>query len=109
MRQIKWEAKNSCDLNRGLHSLYVYCDILEHVPIGEVKAPSLHVVEVNGKHGDTIHKTYEKPLYVPLQKKHFDSLEIDIRSDTGLPVPFEYGKSLVTLHFRLSRSPYFLQ
>ena len=108
-KQIHWEAKNSCDLNKGLYSLYVYCDILEHVPIGDVKAPLLRVVEACGNFGDTIHKTYERPLYIPLQKKHFDSLEIDIRSDNGQPVPFEYGKSLVTLHFRLSKSPYFLQ
>ena len=74
-----------------------------------MKAPLLRVVEACGEYGDTIHKTYERPLYIPLQKKHFDSLEIDIRSDNGLPVPFEYGKSLVTLHFRSSKSPYFLQ
>ena len=108
-KRIHWEAKNSCDLNKGLYSLYVYCDILEHVPIGDVRAPLLRVVEVCGKHGDTVHKTFERPLYIPVQKKHFDSLEIDIRSDNGQPVPFEYWKSLVTLHFRLSKSPYFLQ
>ena len=56
----------------------------------------LRVVETCGEHGDTIPKTYERLLYIPLQKKHFDSMEIDIRSDNGQPVPFEYGKSLVS-------------
>jgi len=66
-----------------------------------------------GKGNDTIHARYEKPIYIPLQKKHFDSIEIDIRTDTGKPVPFEYGKVIgkviVTLHFRLRKVPYLLQ
>src|SRR6218665_3364954 len=43
------------------------------------------------------------------KKKHFESIEIDIRTDTGKPIPFEYGKVIVTLHFRLRKIPYLLQ
>jgi hypothetical protein len=106
---VKWEATNSIDLNKGIQALYVYCDILEHVPIGDVIAPLLRVVAVSGKHGDIIHKIYDKPLYVPLQKKHFDNLEINIMSSAGELIPFECGQLMVSLHFRLSSSPYFLQ
>ena len=90
-------------------SLFVYCDILEHVIVGDTKAPLLRSISVSGKPGDIVREIYDKPLYVPIQKKHFESIEIDIRSDFGEPVPFVNGKSLMTLHFRMSKNPYFLQ
>ena len=40
------------------------------------------------------------PQYVPVSKKEFNTVEIDIRDDTGRPVPFEFGKVITTLHFR---------
>lgn len=89
--------------------MYVYCDVLEHVLVGDTKSPLLRIVQVDGKGNDTVHARYEKPIYVPLQKKHFESIEIDIRTDTGKPIPFEYGKVIVTLHFRLRKIPYLLQ
>lgn len=106
---IQWRAANACDINRGFSSMYVYCNLLEHVPVGDTKAPLLRIVHLAGKSGETINTSYEKPYYVPLQQKSFDSIEIDIRTDTGNSVAFEYGKLIVTLHFRLSKNPYFLQ
>ncbi len=106
---LTWKANNVCDVNRGFSSMYVYCDVLEHVLVGDTKSPLLRIVQVDGKGNDTVHARYEKPIYVPLQKKHFESIEIDIRTDTGKPIPFEYGKVIVTLHFRLRKIPYLLQ
>lgn len=106
---IQWKANNVCDLNRGFYSMYVYCDVLEHVPVGDARVPLLRIVDVSGKSGETVHRIYDKMQYVPLQKKMFDSIEIDIRNDSGTPVPFEFGKVVLTLHFRMSKSPYFLR
>ena len=106
---LQWRAANACDINRGFSSIYVYCNVLEHIPVGDTKAPLLRIVHLSGKSGDNVHVIYEKPLYVPLQQKSFDSIEIDIRSDTGNPIPFEYGKVIVTLHFRHCKIPYLLQ
>jgi len=106
---FEWKAANACDINRGFSSMYVYCNVLEHVPIGDTKASLLRIVRVTDKGGQNVHTIYEKPLYVPLQLKSFDSLEIDIRSDTGSPIAFESGKVIVTLHFRRCKIPYLLQ
>lgn len=106
---IQWKSNNACDINRGFTSMYIYCSVLEHIPVGDTKAPLLRIVHISGKSGDIVHTIYEKPLYIPLQQKHFDSIEIDIRSDTGKPIPFQYGKVIVTLHFRLRKVPYLLQ
>jgi len=106
---LRFKGHNICDINDGFSSAYVYCNVLEHIPVGDTKAPLLRIVGLSGKSGDTIHTIYEKPIYVPLQQKSFDSIEIDMRSDTGDPIPFEYGKVLVTLHFRQRKIPYLLQ
>jgi len=106
---LQWSANNACDINRGFSSIYVYCNVLEHIPVGDTKAPLLRIVHLSGKSGDNVHVTYEKPLYVPLQQKSFDSIEIDLRSDFGNSIPFQYGKAIVTLHFRRCKIPYLLQ
>lgn len=106
---LLWSSAHACDIDRGFSSMYIYCNLLEHIPVGDTKAPLLRIVRVTGKSGEDVHTIYEKPLYVPLQQKNFDSIEIDIRSDTGKPVPFEYGKAIVTLHFRRCKIPYLLQ
>jgi len=103
-----WIADERCDIGRGYESLYVYCDVLEHVPVGDTTAPLLRVVGVSGKQCEVVRQIFDKPLYVPVQKKHFESIEINICNDEGDIVPFEGGKSSVTLHFRLSKNPYFL-
>ena len=90
-----------------IHSTYTVI-YFEHIPVGDVVAPLLRVIGVTGKQGDTVRKTYDKPMYVPVRMKNFDSIEIDIRTDTGESVPFQYGKSEVILHFKLRKNPYFL-
>jgi len=100
-KQFKTFGGNrSSDLQAGLHSLYVYCDVLENVPVGDTEAPLLRIISGAGDHGSEIHQTFDPPRYIPLQKKHFDSIEIDIRDDHGEPVSFESGKLYVTLHFK---------
>ena len=86
--------------SRGFNSLYVYCDAAEAIPVGDIKAPLLRVVDAAGNFGDVIHRLYTMPQYVSVSKKEFNTLEIDVRDDTGRPVPFEFGKVVATLHFR---------
>jgi len=87
----------------NLHSVYVCCDILEHVAVRDTKAPLLRIVAKSGN----VHKIMNPLLYVPLQKKNFDTVEIRIMTDTGMPVPFRSGKAFVVLEFRRSLHTYF--
>lgn len=89
-------------------TIYVYCDILESIPVGDTQAPLLRIINVDGESRNSIvHKIFERPHYIPIRKPNFDSLEIDIRDGFGRPLPFESGTSIVTLHFRRSQSSYF--
>lgn len=101
-------GSRASDIDGGLHAMYVYCDVLEGVPVGDTSAPLLRIVDVEGMQGKMIHRLYENPRYVPLQKRCFDSIEIFISDDLGKNIPFENGKVIVTLHFRRAVQPYFL-
>ena len=85
-------------------TLYVYCNILEHVIVGDSTAPLLRVVESQINQKKTRMHDLNTSLFVPVQKKSFDTIEIWIMTDTGHPVPFSSssGKSHVVLEFKKS-------
>ena len=56
------------DINEGLYGLYIYCDLLEHVIVGDVEAPLLRVVDASGASGEIINRIYEKPRYVRFRR-----------------------------------------
>jgi len=95
-------APNPVDMSQAtVPTLFVYCDALEHVVVGDVTAPLLRIVDMNRKKTyGRMHQVLNPPMYVPLQKKHFDTIEINIMSDTGEAVPFVDGKSVVVLEFK---------
>jgi hypothetical protein len=91
------------DLKGLVTPIYVYCDLLEHITVGDTKAPLLRILSNSNRMGYEVgnfHKAFNPTLYVPLQKKNFDTIEINLMTDTGLPVPFMRGKSFVVLEFR---------
>ena len=71
--------------------------------VGDSLVPLLRIVPVTGGIGETVTKIYQKVHYVPIQRKSFQTLEIYIRDDLGKPVPFQRGKSIITLTFRQKR------
>ena len=97
-------AESVVDTERGFHSLYVYCDILETRIVGDTVAPLLRIINNRGKDGENVSKVFDSVYYIPVQKTCFDTIEIDIRDDSGRAVPFERGKVVLTLHFRESPS-----
>lgn len=81
--------------------IYVYCDLVEPQIVGDVQAPLLKIVKVEGKDGEMINAHYPRPYYLPVMRQHFQSIEIDIRLHSGDFVPFERGKVYLVLHFRM--------
>ena len=97
-----------CDLQTGINALYIYCDLLQFTHVGHIKAPLLRVVDSGEETGGVVTRYYERPRYVPLQKKNFDSIQIVIRDDLGEKIQFESGKVLLTLHFRRAQNNYLI-
>ena len=100
-------APSVYDLNNGLQSLFIYLNIVESRVVGDVLAPLIRTVPAKGKDGEIIAINYDNPHYVPVATKDFEILEVLITSDTGEKIPFQRGRVVLTLHFRLRRSPFF--
>ena len=98
-----YHGVHNVDVHQGFYSLYIYCDVVDPQSVGDTQVPLLRIVPIEGESGQMITKTYEHIQYVPLLRKHFHTIEIDIKKDTGESVPFELGELVVTLHFRKQR------
>ena len=84
-------ADDPLHLNALVGSVFVYCDLLEHVLLGDVKAPLLRIVnrttEMSKHYKSTEHVTFKLIQYVPLQKKCFDTITIQLMTDYGELMP----------------------
>ena len=85
-----------------------YTDIIKSQYHADVVVPVLRTVTVKGEHGSYVSKNFERPHHVPLNKKIFDTIGINIRDEAGDLVAFEHSKVIITLHFRRSNTQYFI-
>jgi len=74
-------GKRTPNLMPNIRSVYVYCDILKHVPVGDTKAPLLRTVDKPSSLGGNVHRILNPTLYVPLQKRYFDTVEINMMTE----------------------------
>lgn len=90
------------DLNAGIHSLFVYCNIVEPIAVGDTSAQLLATVGVPSRinFGQQCEERYERPFYIPLLTNSFQTIEISIRDDSAQIVPFKFGRVIVTLHLK---------
>jgi len=93
-------------LTAGFENVYVYCDVLEHVLVGDTKTPLLRVLHRKGSDYGSEHVVFNPVQYVPLQKKCFDTIGMHLMNDGGRPIPFIGGKSIAVLEFRQTTHPY---
>lgn len=94
------EGSFVADLSASYQVLMIYTDIVEPQIVGGILAPLLRIVKVRGEDGEMISEQYDRPHYLPVSRKHIETLEIVIRTNLGNLVPFERGRSYVKLHFR---------
>ena len=87
-------------LNEDLTALYVYCDLVRPRVVGDSRVSLLRPVPVTGQRGQNAFVSFNNIHYLPLNTFNFHSIEIDLRDDSGSPIPFEKGRVCVTLHFR---------
>jgi hypothetical protein len=104
LKKAKTLASFQADIRGGFYSLFVYCSLVEPQVVGNVTAPLLRNVHISGLHGEMIEKLFQTPHYVPVVLKEIDRIEMDIKDDNNLSVPFQFGKTVVKLHFRKKRS-----
>ena len=100
--RIYVEGFNEVTLYGTIKSLYVYCNIIKPVIVGDKEVPLIRRVEIPSekKFGQTVEITYTRPHYYPLVYHEFESIEIDIKDDTDRTIQFAFGRVALTLNFR---------
>ena len=48
----KYQGEDLFNLDETIHTLYVYCNIIENMPVGSDEAPLLRIVGVDAKQGE---------------------------------------------------------
>ena len=97
------------DVHGGITSFFVYTDIVEHQRVGDAHVPLLRVVKIGEKRpGEHITLSYNNPHYIPVKSKQIENIRIDLRDDLGQLITFQRGRVIVKLHFRQSKSQFFL-
>lgn len=101
-----WNADEPIQLHRGITSLYVYASICQPIYVGHTQAPLLKNVFIDSsndanKEGVARNHVVINPMYVPVAQTSFSSIEINIRNDVGMLVPFPQGAiTILTVHFK---------
>ena len=97
-------SSRPADINLSLPSqMYVYCDLVEPQLVGDTMAPLLKIIDIDTSSwtygaNKTVH-IYD-PHYVPTIKSSFETVEMDLRDDTGASLPFAFGNTCMKLHLR---------
>lgn len=106
-RSMNWlgssyDAERPIDLKGNLQHLFVYTDIIKHVPVGNSYAQLLRTftLDRDKTFGEIDDRDFSIPQYIPLLHRSFDRIEIKIRDRTGCEIPFQSGSIIVTLDFR---------
>jgi hypothetical protein len=99
MLALQWTG-DYVDLKRGRHALYVYCSLVQDTVVGDKRVPLLRALTMSGDRDGLTRESITEPIYIPLRTLCFNSIEINLRTETGKSPSFTSGHSIVTLHFR---------
>ena len=102
----KMKADVKSDLIRGSFAMFIYCDIVDNIMVGDEETPLLRTVHLpTTKRGETVNQSFKSGYYMQLTKSYMNYIEVDVRSDSGEPFPFsKHVKMLLTLHFKRDKN-----
>jgi hypothetical protein len=104
-----FEGVNPVNLLYKIQALFIYCDIIDDQTIGGNESWKLlrFLPVSNTTFGDVTTRFYDNPQYIPLSNKQFESIHIKLCDQALEVIPFQKGISVVQLHFRLLKIPFF--
>lgn len=88
------------DVMGGYRTLWLYSNVCGYRFVGQASYPLLRCVAVRSYAQQILQKSFYHPMYLPVSKNYFEHLHFVIRDTQGLPVPFQSGQVVATLHFR---------
>ena len=89
-------------LNEGMTQLNVYCDIIDPCIVGDKYEKLLRRVnhDTEKAFGFPMHVSFDDPYYHKLSVFNFQQININIMSELGMPVRFNFGRVSLDLHFK---------
>lgn len=109
---VLWKKEEIADfppaLNRALNHMYVYASIVAPIQVGHMRVPLLKSIWLDVTkayvHDEVRNVNIRHPMYLPINSASMNSIEVNIRTDSGALVPFTEGSvTSVTLHFKKLR------
>ncbi|KAL3102520.1 hypothetical protein niasHT_020136 [Heterodera trifolii] len=92
--QPEIEAHFMPDMSGGVSSFHVYTpDLIEPMMIGDVTAPVLRIVTIRGKPDQVVEEQFFAIQYHKILLKEVSEILIEIRTNSGSLMPFQYGTS----------------
>ena len=90
------------DMTAGFSTVYVYCDLADHVRVGSTYAPIICVLGTHLMLDDVRQVEYQpvSPVYTPINKETVSQITIELRGRQGQLVPFSRGEVICVLHIR---------
>lgn len=83
--------------------MFVYSDIIEPQLVGYEASQVLKIINTTDKEvkfGTSCYHGFIKIHYIPILKKEFDKIQIEIRDITGKLFSFRHGIAIAKLHFK---------
>ncbi|KAL3077782.1 hypothetical protein niasHS_011585 [Heterodera schachtii] len=92
--QAENEARFVPDMSGGVSSFHVYTpDLIEPMMIGDVTAPVLRIVTIRGNPDQVVEEQFFAIQNHKLLSKEISEIFIEIRTNSGSLMPFQYGTS----------------
>ena len=81
-------------------NIFIYSNIVDFELVGDIQTRLLRTVTADGQFGDHIKHTFNYPLWKKLGCDRLKDIEIQMRTDNGKFVQFEFGQVMLYLFFR---------
>ena len=106
--KARFTGKYTPYLKGGINNMYIYSSICQPIQVGSTRVPLLKSIWLDNKKndgranfGEVRNITTKNPMYIPISASSINSIEINIRSDSGRLFPFSDGAvTSLTLHFK---------
>ena len=88
-------------LDMNINHFYIYTNFIQSTEVGGHLVPLLRYIPIdNTSFGKTMYKEFTNKVYVPVNASRLHHCEFGIFDDTGRPIQFIGGRTVLTLHFR---------
>jgi hypothetical protein len=84
--------------------MYIYLNIIKPIDMNDNPMKLLKLVNTEGEPFKTTQAEFSNLTYVPVEKGSHNMLQVYIKNDRGMFVPFMSGTVVLTLHFRKTQN-----